>query len=146
MKKILIITLCFLTIQASATASNDRAISFEKLPKQAQQIIKEYFDNQSIALVKMDNDIFNKSYEVIFANGNKIEFDRKGKWQEIHCKNTQLPEQLIPVGIKNYLTQHYPNIKIQKIEKEDFGHHEIDLANGVSLEFDSNYNLIDIDN
>ncbi|MDR0970633.1 MAG: PepSY-like domain-containing protein [Lentimicrobiaceae bacterium] len=145
MKKILIIMACLLTMQITAEASNDKAISFEKLPQQSQQLIKEHFADQAIALVKMDTDIFDTMYEVIFTNGNKIEFDRKGVWQEIQCKNTQFPEQLIPQPIKEYVNKNYSGIKIVKLEKEDLSRHEVDLANGINLEFDSNFNIIDID-
>jgi hypothetical protein len=137
---------CLLTVQITAKASDDKAISFEELPAQSQQFVNAYFSGQTIALVKMDCDILDKSYEVIFTNGNKIEFNRRGEWKEIDCKHTQLPEQLIPIEIKNFILNNYPNNNIFKIEKDSRGRSEIDLQNGLSLKFDSKYKLIDIDN
>jgi hypothetical protein len=144
-KKIVAIIVCLLTIHISAVASDDKPINFNQLPAESQQLIKKHFPEQSIALVKMERDFFDKSYEVIFTNGNKIEFDRRGSWLEIDCKYTHLPEDLIPIQIRVYVSKNYPNIKIYKIEKEERNGHEVGLANGVNLEFDSRYNLIDID-
>lgn len=146
MKKNLTLLLCLFAMQISVNASDDKPISFEQLPAQSQQLIKKHFQNQSIALVKMESEFLDKSYEVIFTNGNKIEFDKKGVWKEIDCKYTQLPSAIIPVEIQNYVSKNYSDTKITKIEKESRGCHEIELGNGLDLKFDSKYNLIDIDN
>ncbi|MDL2239686.1 PepSY-like domain-containing protein [Bacteroidales bacterium OttesenSCG-928-L14] len=143
MKRLSFIIILLLTVQLSAKASNDKAITFEELPVQSQQFIKQHFANQTIALIKMDCDILDKSYEVIFTNGNKVEFNRRGDWKEIFCK--QMPEEVIPSEIKKYVLKNYPNNAIVKIERESRGRHEIDLQNGLSLKFDAQYNLIDID-
>ncbi|MDR2915238.1 MAG: PepSY-like domain-containing protein [Tannerella sp.] len=144
-KKIVAIIVCLLTIHLSAVASDDKPITFNQLPAESQQLIKKHFPEQSVALVKMESDFFDKSYEVIFTNGNKIEFDRKGLWTEIDCKYSQFPEDLIPMQIRVYVSKNFPNIKVYKIEKEDRNCHEVGLANGVDLKFDSKYNLIDMD-
>lgn len=145
MKKILALIVCLLAIQLSAEASNDRQIEFSQLPAQSQQLIKKHFTSQSIALVKMESEFFDKSYEVIFTNGDKIEFDRKGSWKEIDCKYTQLPLEVIPVQIRNFVSKNYPQTKVSKIEKESRNRYEVELTNGLDLKFDSRFNLIDID-
>lgn len=146
MKKILTLIVCVLAIQFSASASNDKQIDFTQLPAQSQQLIKKHFAEQSIALVKMESEIFDKSYEVIFTNGDKLEFDKKGMWKEIDCKYTQLPSEIIPLQIQNYISKNYPDTKANKIEKESRNRYEISLANGLELKFDSKFNLVDIDN
>lgn len=146
MKKIITILVCFLTIQLSANASDDKPIDFKQLPTQSQELIKKHFPEQAIALVKMESELFDKSYEVIFTNGNKIEFDKKGIWKEIDCKYTQLPAAVVPAKIQTYVSKNYPEIRIIKIEKESKGQYEIELGNDIDLKFDSKYNLIDIDN
>ena len=144
--KTLMVFLAFLqTLQFSAIASDDKPITFEQLPAQAQQLIKKHFAEQSIALVKMDTDILDKSYEVIFTNGDKIGFDKNGNWKEIDCKRSHYPTELIPTQIQSYVAKNYSGSKIYKIEKEDRGHYEVGLSNGISLEFDSNFKLFDID-
>lgn len=146
MKKILAFIVCLLAIQLSAEASNDRHIEFSQLPAQSQQFIKKHFAEQPIALVKMESEFFFKSYEVIFTNGNKIEFDKNGNWEEIDCKYTQVPSATIPVQIQNYISRTYPDTKVRKIEKERRNRYEVELTNGLDLKFDSKFNLIDIDN
>lgn len=37
---------------------------------------------------------FTKSYEVIFTNGNKVEFDKKGNWEE---RIASTPPYLLPL-------------------------------------------------
>lgn len=146
MNKILITIIYLLIIQLSVIASDDKPITFEQLPKQSQQFVEKYFPGQSIALVKMERGFFEKSYELIFTNGNKIEFDRRGNWKEIDCKHTECPEELIPIQIRDYVRENYPGNKIRKIEKESRNGYEVELTNGTDLEFDSKFRLIDIDN
>lgn len=145
MKKLILLFLCVAAIHVSTQAGNDRPISFDQLPAQSQQMIKKYFPNQSVALVKMEREFSGKSYEVIFTNGNKAEFDRKGIWKEIDCKYTELPSEVVPLQIANYVRTNYPDLKITKIEKKSRNRHEIELLNGMELEFDANFNVIDID-
>lgn len=145
MRKLILLFLCVAAIHVTVKAGNDRPISFDQLPAQSQQMIKKYFPNQSVALVKMEREFFGKSYEVIFTNGNKAEFDNKGIWKEIDCKYTELPSEVIPPQIANYAITHYPDLKITKIEKKSRNRHEIELFNGLELEFDANFNVIDID-
>lgn len=146
MKKIVLLFISLVVLQLSANADNDKPIKFEQLPTQSQQFIQKYFPGQSIALVKMEQDLSGKSYEVIFTNGNKAEFDRKGAWKEINCKYTELPLQLVPQKITDYVKANYQEIKITKIERKSRNRHDIDLSNGIELLFDANYQLIDIDN
>lgn len=146
MKKIIVLIVCLMAIQFSVVASNDKKIEFNQLPQQAQQLVKKYFASQDIALVKMDSELFDKSYEVIFSHGDKIEFDQKGLWKEIDCKYTQVPIELIPAQIKNYVSKSYSDVTILKIEKESRGGYDVELSNHLDLKFDSQFNLVDIDN
>ncbi|MBB4036517.1 hypothetical protein GGR21_002423 [Dysgonomonas hofstadii] len=146
MKKLIILFFGLIAIQSTIKAGDDKPINFAQLPEQSQLFIKKHFDEKSIALVKMESDFFEKSYEVIFTNGNKVDFDKKGLWKEVDCKYTELPVDIIPVQIKDYVSKNYPNIKISKIEKERGNRYEVELVNGLDLTFDSKFNLIDIDN
>jgi len=145
MKRVIISLMCLLAVLVSVEASNDRPIVFEQLPTQSQQFIKNYFSGQSIALVKMESDFLYKSYEVIFTNGDKIEFDKSGAWKEVGCKYSSLPPGVIPVALRNYVSANYPGVDVRKIEKKSRGRYEMELANGLDLTFDSKFNLIDVD-
>lgn len=145
MRKLILLFLFVAAAHVTTKAGNDKPINFDQLPAQSQQMIKKYFPDQSVALVKMERELSGKSYEVIFTNGNKAEFDRKGIWKEIDCKYSELPLELVPQQITNYVSSNYPELKITKIEKKSRNRHEIELLNGMELEFDANFNVIDID-
>lgn len=145
MKKLLILFLCLITIQSVVKADDDKPIDFNQLPQQSQLFIKKYFADKCISLVKMENAFFDKSYEVIFSDGNKVDFNKKGEWKDVDCRQTELPQEIVPSQIKNYVTKNYPDVKIIEIEKEDGQKHEIKLSNGLDLTFDSKFNLVDID-
>lgn len=51
-------------------------------------------------MAKMETDWFDKSYDVIFTNGDKLEFDKKGVWTEVNCKYSAVPVAVVPEAIK----------------------------------------------
>ncbi|MCM1312739.1 MAG: PepSY-like domain-containing protein [Bacteroides sp.] len=144
MKKLLVLFVCLFTMQAVVWADDDRPIKVEQMPQQAQQFIKKYFPKSSVSLAKMEVDLFSKSYEVIFTNGDKLEFDSKGAWTEVDCKYSAVPTEIVPAAIKTYVSQHHPDAKIVKIEK-DTRDYEIELSNKWEIKFDKKFNVIDID-
>ena len=93
----------------------------------------------------MESDFFYKSYEVIFTNGNKVEFGKNGNLEEVNCKYTSVPTAIIPTTIQKYVTTNYPDTRVLKIER-DKKEYEVQLSNRVELKFDLKFNLIDIDN
>ena len=95
-------------------------------------------------MVKRENDFFDKKYEVIFTNRSRIEFDKNGIWTNVDCRNSVVPSEIIPKAIKHHVQTHYPDQKVVQIEKENRGY-EVELSKGLSLEFDKNIRLIDID-
>lgn len=129
--------------QAPLVADNDKPISVSQLPAKAQQVIKKNFASKKIAVVVQDG-MINKSYDVMFTNGDKVEFNRNGEWTEIDCRRTTVPTALIPSAIKTYVTQNYPDAKVLKIEK-DGSECEVKLSTGMEITFNKNYQAIDID-
>lgn len=145
MKKVIALVVCLFALLTVAKADNDKAIKVDQLPKQAQQFIQKHFAGNNVAIAKMESDLFSKSYEVIFANGNKVEFDRKGVWKEVDCKYSVVPSVIVPDAIRTYVTTNYPDAKILKIDRDDRDY-EAKLSGGLELKFDLKFNLINIDN
>ncbi len=145
MKKIVALFVCLLAVSFSLRADDDRPILFEQLPAEAQAFVKEYFPQEKVALAKVERDFFEKKYEVIFTNGSKAKFFRNGKWKEVDCKYSAVPEAILPSAITQYVKTNYAGQMVLKIEKEDHGGYEVKLSGGLELEFDRYFNLIDID-
>lgn len=135
---------CTFAICLCVKAGNDKIITLSQLPSAAQQIVKKDFAGKSVALVKMESGLVGRSYEVIFNDGDNIEFDRNGGWTEISCKSSQVPARLVPSAIRNYVKGNYPNAAIKSIEK-DRGEYEVKLSNRLEITFNKNFQVIDID-
>lgn len=135
---------CLVTFQVSAVAGNDKPISVTQLPATAQQVLKKYFGNKKVALAKQETGLFEKAYDVVFNNGEKIEFDRKGNWTEIDCKLSSVPKGLVPAKIAQYVKSTYPGMKILQMEKDD-NQYEVKLSNRLEITFNKNFQVVDID-
>ena len=144
MKKLIFLFVCVFSIQV-ALADNDKPINFTQLPQAAQQFVKQHFPKAKIAFVKMETELFDKSYDVVFNNGDKLEFDKKGEWTEVNCKSTVVPAKVIPAPIKKYVETNYPEAKVLSIERERYDN-EVKLSNFWEIKFDMNFNVIDMDN
>ena len=79
MKKLTLLLLGLVALQTTACGANDKPIKVTDLPRPAQEFISTHMPDHKVAMAKMDAELFDKSYEVIFANGDKVEFDRSGE-------------------------------------------------------------------
>ncbi len=143
-KRTFVVLACALTFQACAFADNDKPITIEQLPTVAQQTIKTHFADGKIALVKVESEIMDKTYDVIFTDGTKVEFDRKGTWKEVERRDKAVPASLVPQQIANYVKANYSGQSVRKIEK-DRKEYDVTLSNGVEITFNKNFKVIDID-
>ncbi len=136
LKKLIIVLIGVSCFSACAITDKDKPITVNQLPAAAQQVIKKNFSNNKVAMVKQEKDVLKTSYDVVFTNGDKIEFDSKGNWTEINCKNSFVPSALIPVQIKNYVQQNYPDNKIIEIDR-DKKEYDVKLSNGIEITFNT---------
>ena len=127
-----------------AMADNDKPVTFEQLPQAAQQFIKQNFADCEIAFSKMEKKWFDTSYDVLFTNGDKLEFDKNGQWKEMKCKFTSVPEKAVPAPIVKFVNDKYPGVKILVIEKDRY-EYEVRLSNFWEITFDLQFNVIDMD-
>lgn len=144
MKKLILLLVCMFTMYTMAMADNDKPISINQLPTKAQTFISTYFKSHKVALVKQETELFYKSFDVVFTNGDKLEFDKTGEWTEVQCRQNEVPTQIIPETIRNYVKTNYPDIQILQIER-DKKEYEIKLSNHWEIKFDSQMRVIDID-
>lgn len=145
MKKIIFLAASMLLLSVtSARADHDRPVQFDQLPAQAQEFIRTYFPEEKVSFAKEERDFMEVRYEVMFTNSIKVEFYKDGRWKEIDCKYSVLPEGIVPEQIVTYVNSNFPGVKIHAIDR-DRRDIEVELTNGLELTFDLNYNLIDMD-
>lgn len=65
--------------------------------------------------------------------------------KSIYVLSLVVPTGIVPQAIKDYVSKHYPEAKILKIER-DSKTYEVKLNNQLELEFNKAFQLIDIDN
>lgn len=135
---------CAIGISASAMAGQDKQISIKQLPEKAQKFLAEHFADSKTAIIKMDRELFDTTYDVIFTNGNKVEFDKRGEWKDIECKYSRIPEGVIPEAIRSHVGKNHPGAYILEIDR-DKRDYEIKLNNGLELKFDLKFNPIGYD-
>lgn len=145
MKKLLLLFVCLFTLQTIARADDDKPIQVSQSRRRHSSSSNNTLPASNIAMAKVESDFLQKSYDVIFTDGNKVEFDKKGNWTEVNCKFSVVPQGIIPSPIQKYTATNYPDAKVLKIER-DKTDYEVKLSNGWELKFDSKFNLIDIDN
>lgn len=146
MKKIFALMACLFALNATIYADNDKLISVNELPKNAQSFIKEYFSDLEVTYAKKEIDdlVVVEGYEVLFSNGTKVEFSKKGEWENVENKEGMVPIALIPTEIMNFLKQSKTDVKIIEIAKDKRGEIEVKVLGGLEYEFDKNFNLVDI--
>ena len=88
MKKIVFLFISLFAMNFVALAGNDKPIQVSEMPKAAQLFIKNHFADLSVAMAKVETDFLDKNYDVVFTNGNKVEFDKKGNWTNVDCEHT----------------------------------------------------------
>ena len=144
MKKILFAIACVFALTTSACDDNYQPVYQDQLPEKAQVFLSTYFPEAEISLARKEVDVMEVTYDVVFADGSKVEFDRKGNWTEVDCIGRPLPEGIVPDAVSKVVNAHYPEAKVTKIERDG---HEMDvtLDNRAELTFDKHFKLVDID-
>lgn len=134
----------FSMFASSAYADLEEPIQVAQLPTRAQQFIKLHFPNIKPQLVIKETEGIRKTYEFVGFDSVRIEFDNKGNWTDVE-KRSGVPSNIVPDFATSYVNTHYEEAKIVKIER-DSRTYDVELSNGIDLEFTKSGKLIDIDN
>ncbi|MBQ6727089.1 MAG: PepSY-like domain-containing protein [Bacteroidales bacterium] len=143
MKKNFLLTASLLAaLSMAACNDNDKkAINFGSLPSAAQSFVKTHFGDKQISVVYHDSGIGDNEYEVLFADGAKVEFTAKGEWDEVADRDSDgVPTAIIPQAIASYVNSSHPNTYIVDINKERRTY-EVELNNSIEIVFDKNGNF-----
>ena len=135
-------------IVITACDIDEELISTDELPLNSKSFLNTYFNSAKIILA--EKDIENSSrweYEVKLDNGIEISFDGQGEWQNVESRNDHkaLPNyEFIDTIILDYVLTNYPEAGINGIDRQINGF-DVELTNGVDLEFNSEGNFLRID-
>lgn len=146
MKKTFIAAFMLLLGITSAKADNDRPVSFNQLPEVSQEFLTRHFGNQQIAFATEDPKYVGSEYEVVYTDRTEVDFGTDGQWTSVECRHKAVPEEIVPAEITKYLStldlakgQHIRKISRDRLEWE------VELSNGFELEFDTQFNILKID-
>ena len=132
LKKIaLIATFVVMTVAAAAQA----------LPEQAVRFIETAFPERSVLMVNSK-----VGYDVVLDDFTKLEFTATGRWIEMDAEDEgNIPDTAVPEEMLKRIRKVFPDHKIKKIEWSRItGGYDVELSGDVELEFDSAYQLTDI--
>lgn len=93
---------------------------------------------------KVDQDVFDRTYDVMMADGSQVEFNKSGEWTEVDCLNVPVPAAIVPQQIKTWVAAQYEGQQIVSISRDKRGY-DVKLSNRFEVEFDLNFQVIDMD-
>lgn len=117
-------------------------VAFGKtLPEKAQKFLEVAFPERTILMLDAKIDC-----EVTLDDFTEIDFDMYGQWKEIDAKgHGDIPETAIPAQIREAINKNFEGKKIVKMERSFGGNIEVELINGVEIEFDRNFMIVNFD-
>ncbi|MDO5571140.1 MAG: PepSY-like domain-containing protein [Bacteroidales bacterium] len=138
MKRIIALPVCAFIFSLSVFAE-DMPVKQNELPQKAQNFLKEHFNDKKISFSSQDKDFFDGEYKIVFTDGSKIEFSKKGDWLDVECKKNSegVPSSIIPAKIKKYIAENHSDSKVYDIENNRGirGGYEVKLSSGLELKF-----------
>ena len=126
-------------------ADNDKIITREELPEQAQMFLTKHFENADVLYAKAERDMgVVTSYDVVLEGNVKVEFNRSGDWTSVDCERGQVPDSVLPQSILDYVKNRFSKAYVVEIERDRMGY-EVKLSNDLDLDFDKNGKFLRVD-
>lgn len=145
MKKLFLLLVMSIVGMAPMLADNDKMITREELPKEAQMFLTQHFEGIEVLYAKADRDMgVVTSYDVVLEGDVKVEFNRSGDWTSVDCEKSQVPDSVLPQEVLDYVTKRFAEAYVVEIEKGLRGY-EVKLSNDIDLEFDKDGKFLRVD-
>lgn len=150
MKKISYLLLLVMSIFTFSFAAchdddDDMPILANELPQAAKTFISQYYPDIKVVKVTRDQDNNRVEYDVVLGNGHDLTFNANGEWTDVDAPLGQtIPDGIAPANIVEYINQNYNGYGINEISKESYGY-DVELTNGIDLEFNAQGEFIRID-
>lgn len=122
----------------SEPAVAGRPFGLGQLPENALLTIGKDFKGRKVAESTMSTMSRDTTYNVVFTNGDAVEFDADGNWTGIHCGHSAVPESLMPDDIGRYVAAHYGNPQVKDLVRAG-DMYRLKLANGQEVIFSNGF-------
>lgn len=142
-KKVLSIALLMSTGLFLTSCEKEKVVPADNLPSEISTYVDTHFPNNRILQVIKDKDGLTTSYEVILDGTITLEFNRNKEIIDIDGI-AKLPDSVIPEKIRTYVVANYAGSFITDWEL-DGRNQQIELSNGLDLEFAMNGDFLRID-
>jgi len=147
MKKISIILCAFFVTLVSCNDDDDQRsetnLSETEIPSSIKTYVETHFPSNTIDRAVMDTEHNVVTYDIYLSGNVELEFNSDLEIIEIDGR-AQLPDSVIPPAILDYVAQNYPDNFITDWDLER-DHQQIELDNGLDLEFTMTGEFIRID-
>ena len=143
MKRFLLLIAATLTF--SAASAQDSKVTFNDLPADAINFVREHFLVDHIASVWKDTDYNDEEYTVIFRDGLEIEFNGNGDWKELKARHGKVPDHVVPEKILAHVSATFPFESIKEVSRNlTKKRYKAELTDEQELKFDENFNFIGV--
>ena len=143
MKRFLLLIAATLTF--SAASAQDSKVTFNDLPADAINFVRQHFLVDHIASVWKDTDYNDEEYTVIFRDGLEIEFNGNGDWKELKARHGKVPDHVVPEKILAHVSATFPFESIKEVSHNlTKKRYKAELTDDQELKFDENFNFIGV--
>lgn len=123
----------------------DEPVSVSTLPESAQNFLTSHYAGVKVQSAVRDKDGKKVEFDVRLANGHEVTFDADGNWTDVDAPAGEtVPGGLVPEAVALYIATNYSSEGINEVSRSAAGY-DVDLTNGVDLEFDSLGNFLRVD-
>ena len=143
MKRFLLLIAATLTF--SAASAQDSKVTFNDLPADAINFVRQHFLVDHIASVWKDTDYNDEEYTVIFRDGLEIDFNGNGDWKELKARHGKVPDHVVPEKILAHVSATFPFESIKEVSRNlTKKRYKAELTDDQELKFDENFNFIGV--
>ncbi len=128
-----------------ASCEKESLINQSDVPQEIKDYVSTHFSQNKILQTLKDNEGLILTYDVLLDSAISLEFNRSKEIISIDG-NSKLPDSVIPEKIREYVNTNYPAYFITDWEKESRKVQQIELSNGLDLEFDNDGKYLKMDN
>lgn len=133
---LLIAVMCF---TQDVLAQEKESGLIKNVPKEISVYVKKHFSGVEIQQSEKNG----TEYEVNLTDGTELEFNKKFEIVEIENENG-LSNDVLPIELKKYLVENYPENKVTQWSLKDSGKQKIELDDEANLVFDASGNFLSI--